>query len=164
MSACIPPTSGPKINGLITREKSPATVNLDRCSDACKHSIVDDDVRRSCRAAGQDADRYIADGRVNERDGANALTRQAAVATDVKGNGAAADLDVLPIEAPVPNHLYRRDAVGECESTCGVLLRPDPPPDGTAIEREIRDEASRAVLGEDADMGDIFASCGHIEN
>lgn len=91
-----------------------SSVRLDRGIDAVEIGVFNDNVGRATRGAvGQDANGYIVNAGINERDGSDSLSRQATVTTDVKANGAAIDGDVLPVKPPVPHHLHRSDAVGE---------------------------------------------------
>jgi hypothetical protein len=54
---------------------------------------------------------------------ADALLRYAPFARNIKGDEAAVDLNPLPVEAPIPNHLDRLLAIVEFKTTGGVLLR-----------------------------------------
>src|SRR5690348_9688956 len=115
--------------------------------------MVYDDTGTIAEAIGQDTNRYISNSRVDDGYGPDSLPIDAVVAADVEGNGASFNLDLMPVESPVQDHLHRRDAVLKPEVRGRVLLGADPPADGATLELDVGNEAPRPVLGEDADVG-----------
>lgn len=64
----------------------------------------------------------------------------------VDGNPTAVDVDVLPCEAPVPNHRDCSETRRELKVSGRILLRPSPEADITAKKGQIAKEATRPVF------------------
>lgn len=59
----------------------------------------------------------------NDGDGARSLASIASSTTDIKCNSCALDINTLPIEAPIPDHLDGGGAAIELDIHRSVLLR-----------------------------------------
>lgn len=112
---------------------------------------------------GVDADRGVADGRVEEDDGANGLGRN--TIGHVHTNLAAVNSDILQGPGPVPVHIDGGLAVLEGQVTGSELLVAKEGTVATAVEGQVAHETTRAVVHKDALLGvGSTTVCAHVED